>query len=127
MIQDWDLRYAANMRNYEGYSIGKLLGLINDPEIISLAGGLPSPDMFLKAELQVATRQRLERDIDRIQYRKQRGREQTVDTGEHCHRNQPAHAYDRQPCDHQHAKQYRVQKVFHAQPPPSTVFGRSLP
>jgi 2-aminoadipate transaminase len=37
MIQDWSSRYAANMRDYEGYSIGKLLGLINDPEVISLA------------------------------------------------------------------------------------------
>ena len=63
MVQNWDLRYAANMHNYEGYSIGKLLGLINDPEIISLAGGLPSPDMFLRAELQMATRQRFDRDI----------------------------------------------------------------
>jgi len=35
-MQDWHLRYAANMRNYEGYSIGKLLGLINDPAIIGL-------------------------------------------------------------------------------------------
>jgi 2-aminoadipate transaminase len=58
-MQNWESRYAANMRNYEGYSIGKLLGLIDDPEIISLAGGLPSPDVFLKSELQKATRQRL--------------------------------------------------------------------
>jgi hypothetical protein len=40
---DWDLRFAANMLDYQGYSIGKLLGLINDPAIISLASGLPSP------------------------------------------------------------------------------------
>jgi 2-aminoadipate transaminase len=80
MIQDWNLRYAANMRNYEGYSIGKLLGLINDPEIISLAGGLPSPDMFLRAELQMATRQRLERDIDRImQYSNIRGEAEMIE------------------------------------------------
>ena len=62
-MKDWHLRFAANMLNYQGYSIGKLLGLINDPAIISLAGGLPSPDMFLRAELQMATRQRLDRDI----------------------------------------------------------------
>ncbi len=79
-MQDWDTRYAANMRNYEGYSIGKLLGLINDPEIISLAGGLPSPDMFLKTELQMATRQRLEGDIDRImQYSNVRGEAELIE------------------------------------------------
>ena len=79
-MQNWDVRYAANMRNYEGYSIGKLLGLINDPEIISLAGGLPSPDMFLKVELQMATRQRLARDIDRImQYSNVRGEAELIE------------------------------------------------
>ena len=79
-MQDWHLRYAANMRHYEGYSIGKLLGLINDPAIISLAGGLPSPDMFLRAELQKATRQRFDRDIDRImQYSCVRGEAELID------------------------------------------------
>ena len=79
-MQDWHLRYAANMRNYEGYSIGKLLGLINDPTIISLAGGLPSPDMFLRAEVQMATRQRFDRDIDRImQYSPIRGEAELID------------------------------------------------
>lgn len=66
MVQDWTLRYAASMRDYEEYSIGKLLGLINDPEIISLAGGLPSQEVFLQTEYREATRQRLDRDIARI-------------------------------------------------------------
>ena len=80
MIQNWHLRYAANMRDYEGYSIGKLLSLISDPAIISLAGGLPSPDMFLKAELRQATRQRLDGDIDRImQYSPIRGETELID------------------------------------------------
>ncbi|MGD8212410.1 MAG: PLP-dependent aminotransferase family protein, partial [Desulfobacterales bacterium] len=79
-MEDWNLRYAANMRHYEGYSIGKLLGLINDPEIISLAGGLPSPDMFLRTEFQMATRQRLESDIDRImQYSNIRGEAELIE------------------------------------------------
>ena len=79
-MQDWHVRYAANMRNYEGYSIGKLLNLINDPTIISLAGGLPSPDMFLRAELQTATRQRFDRDIDYImQYSSVRGEGELID------------------------------------------------
>jgi 2-aminoadipate transaminase len=80
MMKDWHLRFAANMIKYEGYSIGKLLALISDPEIISLAGGLPSPDMFLRAELQMATRQRLERDADRImQYSPIRGETELID------------------------------------------------
>lgn len=79
-MRDWQLRYAANMRNYDGYTIGKLLGLINDPAIISLAGGLPSPDMFLGAELQVASRRRFDSDIDRImQYSSIRGEAELID------------------------------------------------
>ena len=79
-MQNLHLRYAANMRDYEGYSIGKLLSLISDPAIISLAGGLPSPDMFLKAELRQATRQRLDGDIDRImQYSPIRGETELID------------------------------------------------
>jgi 2-aminoadipate transaminase len=80
IVQGWDLRFAANMRTYEGYSIGKLLGLINDPTIISLAGGLPSPDMFLREELQMATRQRFDCDIDRImQYSPIRGEAELIE------------------------------------------------
>ena len=74
MVKDWHLRYAENMREYEGYSIGKLLSLINDPSIISLAGGLPSPDMFLRRELKKATGKVFDRDLDYImQYSNIRG------------------------------------------------------
>ena len=66
MPQDWMSRFSDNIRNYEGYSIGKLFKLLNDPEIISLAGGLPSPDTFLKQELQRASQQRLQEDPDTI-------------------------------------------------------------
>ncbi len=80
MMQDWQMRYAENMRNYEGYSIGKLLSLINDPAIISLAGGLPSPEVFLQSEFRRATRERLDRDIDGImQYSAVRGEAELID------------------------------------------------
>jgi 2-aminoadipate transaminase len=46
MKQDWQSQFSDNIIDYGGYSIGKTLSLINDPEIISLAGGLPSPEMF---------------------------------------------------------------------------------
>jgi len=80
MLPDWPSQYAANMRDYEGYSIGKLLSLINDPAIISLAGGLPSPEMFLQEELRLSSRQRLDADADRImQYSSIRGEAELID------------------------------------------------
>ncbi|NIM91357.1 MAG: aminotransferase class I/II-fold pyridoxal phosphate-dependent enzyme [Candidatus Aminicenantes bacterium] len=38
--------FTKIMRDFEGYSIGKTLGYIRDPGIISFAGGLPSNDIF---------------------------------------------------------------------------------
>ena len=56
MINNWKNRFSENARDYEGYPIGKTLKLLSDPEIISLAGGLPSPDVFQKGELIKATK-----------------------------------------------------------------------
>ena len=66
MPSNWMSRFADNIKNYEGYSIGKLFKLLHDPEIISLAGGLPSPDIFLKDELQQVSQKRLQEDSDTI-------------------------------------------------------------
>jgi len=66
MIHDWNNRFSDNMREYGGYSIGKLFALLTDPEIISLAGGLPSPDMFLKHEMRLVSRRVLEEDIEKV-------------------------------------------------------------
>jgi 2-aminoadipate transaminase len=38
--------YAEIMKGFEGYTIGKMLRYLGDPEIISFAGGLPSSDVF---------------------------------------------------------------------------------
>jgi 2-aminoadipate transaminase len=38
--------YAAIMKTFEGYAIGKMLRFLSDPNIISFAGGLPSSDVF---------------------------------------------------------------------------------
>ncbi|MCF8103936.1 MAG: PLP-dependent aminotransferase family protein [Desulfohalobiaceae bacterium] len=65
-MEDWTTRYAANMRNFAGYSIGKQLAMINDPDIISLAGGLPSPDTFPRTEFLRFSRERLPRDCEKI-------------------------------------------------------------
>lgn len=38
--------FSPIMRRFEGYTIGKMLRFLDDPEIISFAGGLPSSDVF---------------------------------------------------------------------------------
>jgi 2-aminoadipate transaminase len=61
MIKNWSGRFSENARDYEGYPIGKTLKLLaGNPDIISLAGGLPSPDVFQKMEV----RQASERSLD---------------------------------------------------------------
>lgn len=66
MIKDWQSRYSEKIKDYEGYPIGKTLKYLADPEIISLAGGLPSPDVFQKMEFKVASANSLENNIDQI-------------------------------------------------------------
>jgi 2-aminoadipate transaminase len=66
MQQNWMARFSDNIKDYEGYSIGKLFKMLNDPAMISLAGGLPSPDTFLKDDLQRVSQQRLQEDADTI-------------------------------------------------------------
>jgi len=66
MKRDWHSRFADDIKDYGGYSIGKLFELLSDPGIISLAGGLPSPEIFLKNEMRSASQRRLNEDIERI-------------------------------------------------------------
>lgn len=66
MIKNWQSRYSQNIKDYEGYPIGKTLKYLADPEIISLAGGLPSPDVFQKMEFKVASANFLDKAIDQI-------------------------------------------------------------
>jgi len=66
MIQNWNSRFSDNISVYGGYSIGKLFDLLKDPEIISLAGGLPSPDMFLKHEMRLASGKILEENLEKV-------------------------------------------------------------
>jgi 2-aminoadipate transaminase len=66
MEPSWKALFSENISPYEGYSIGKMFKLLGDPQIISLAGGLPSPDVFLKNELQGASRHRLHEDVEKI-------------------------------------------------------------
>jgi len=66
MQQNWMSRFSDNIKDYQGYSIGKLFKMLNDPETISLAGGLPSPETFLKQELQQISQNRLQQEPDKI-------------------------------------------------------------
>lgn len=63
---DWENRYGDNIKGYEGYPIGKTFKYLSDPEIISLAGGLPSPEIFQTSEFQAAARKIMARDIEQI-------------------------------------------------------------
>ncbi|NOQ21403.1 MAG: aminotransferase class I/II-fold pyridoxal phosphate-dependent enzyme [Candidatus Aegiribacteria sp.] len=80
MTQDWRSRFSDNIREYGGYSIGKLFDLLKDPEIISLAGGLPSPDMFLKHEMRLVSGRILEENLETVmQYTAIKGEQALLD------------------------------------------------
>lgn len=66
MKHDWTALYSDNIKDYGGYSIGKIMALCNDPEIISLAGGLPSPDMFPKEGMRTASARLLQENLEAV-------------------------------------------------------------
>jgi 2-aminoadipate transaminase len=63
---NWQSRFAENVSHYQGYPIGKTLEYLTDPEIISLAGGLPSPEIFQRSLVREASAAALDANIDRI-------------------------------------------------------------
>lgn len=80
MSNDWQNLYSQNIKDFGGYSIGKIFKYLNNPDIISLAGGLPSPDMFQKAEMQLASRKDLEHSIEKVmQYTSIPGEQKLLD------------------------------------------------
>ena len=66
MIKNWNSQFSDNIKEYGGYSIGKLFALLTNPEIISLAGGLPSPDMFLKEKMRITSQKILYKELENI-------------------------------------------------------------
>ncbi|HHP7236043.1 MAG TPA: PLP-dependent aminotransferase family protein [Desulfobacterales bacterium] len=66
MPRDWSSHFSENIRHFEGYSIGKLFRLLGDPEVISLAGGLPSPDVFPVEKMRAVSDRRLRDNADAI-------------------------------------------------------------
>lgn len=46
MSIDWDEKLSARSKSMKASAIRELLNLVNNPEIISLAGGMPDPELF---------------------------------------------------------------------------------
>ena len=58
--------FTRIMREFEGYRIGKMLSYINDPRIISFAGGLPSNDVFPVELIRKASEKALKENWDHV-------------------------------------------------------------
>ncbi len=58
--------YASLMKDFEGYAIGKMLAYLNDPEIISFAGGLPSGELFPTDVIFEAARNAIQEEGSRV-------------------------------------------------------------
>ncbi len=58
--------YAQIMRDFKGYVIGKMLRYLNDPDIISFAGGLPSSDIFPVDLIQRAAEKAIKENYDTV-------------------------------------------------------------
>ena len=50
-MKDWTQHYATRASRMAASEIRELLKLLDQPDIISFAGGIPDPDLFPKAEL----------------------------------------------------------------------------
>lgn len=72
--------FTRIMKEFEGYRIGKMLGYINDPEIISFAGGLPSNDVFPLELIQKAAEKSLRENwMHSLQYSSIPGEQDLMD------------------------------------------------
>lgn len=60
------LLFTKIMQEFEGYAIGKMMKYLNDPEIISFAGGLPSNDVFPVDLIHKAAEKSLKEDWDHV-------------------------------------------------------------
>ena len=66
MIKNWQEQYSDNIKEFQGYSIGKIFKYLSNPEIISLAGGLPSPEMFQTHEMKLAAAEQMDKNVAAI-------------------------------------------------------------
>jgi 2-aminoadipate transaminase len=58
--------FARIMRDFKGYVIGKMLRYLNDPNIISFAGGLPSSDVFPVGLIQGAAEKAIKENYNTV-------------------------------------------------------------
>jgi len=61
-VLDWTPHLAARTRRMKGSAIRELLKLTQQPDVISLAGGLPAPEFFPLREVEEACRYVLQQD-----------------------------------------------------------------
>jgi 2-aminoadipate transaminase len=61
-VLDWTPHLAARTQRMKGSAIRELLKLTQQPDVISLAGGLPAPDFFPLREVEEACRYVLQQD-----------------------------------------------------------------
>ncbi len=66
MIPDIDDLYSSNIRNMKRSIIRELLKLTAEPDIISFAGGLPSPETFPVEELREVMNEMMEQEAHKV-------------------------------------------------------------
>ena len=72
--------FTEIMKNFDGYTIGKTLKYLRDPEIISFAGGLPSSDIFPMEFIQEVTDRLLKENGAKVlQYSQISGEKNLID------------------------------------------------
>ena len=73
-MTDFSSFFSTNAKNMKPSAVGELLSLIQKPDIISFAGGLPSPDVFPVDDLKTAANVIFDRQAKRaLQYGKTEG------------------------------------------------------
>ncbi len=81
MEKIWNELFSENIRDFEGYTIGKMLKYLKSPEIVSFAPGMPSPDVFPKEIIRKASDMILRGDIGSVlQYSSIPGEDSLIET-----------------------------------------------
>lgn len=65
-MRDWKVLFSDNIRDFKGYSIGKMLKYVNEPDIISFAAGMPSSDTFPRELMKEASNNILENNLENV-------------------------------------------------------------
>jgi 2-aminoadipate transaminase len=58
--------FAEIMKGFEGYTIGKMLAYLSDPNVISFAGGLPAGDVFPRDLIKRAAEKSLQENAESV-------------------------------------------------------------